>query len=830
MVTAVPSYRLPLTALFLVGVLVAGFFLFWRTASPLSAWSGIDLDFLFPPIALWTVLTLLSRLAARADGTRLAALLWRPTRSGHELRAAAALAFARRFLADLAWFILGLGLIAAVPAMTEALAERESGPVPDAALPYVAAFGPMSMWGLPLMTLVAVLRAIAQVRPGVGAALSMPWWRLVTLGAGYVLLSNGGVLNVAVGFEGSPLLTALAAALALSYGALALRNVLRERVRQQTANVLRALLLLAEAAWVSVSLQALAGLPSAIESVLASHFGFDAARAAEYVVSLGELTSPKLLAVLLPFALVRAWGVFWPPVDRILGFPVVRLALLSVVYVVFSGSGILAVAVQLSVPQVMAVLALGLILSYAASIVGNVARTDSQFRYWPAASVVLALAAASIAALAAGLSMGVVLDHLPAINAALIDNESTRSIGREAIPYFATLFDVRVSAAALGAAMAFALTLPWSREDRVFTRWQPLLNAVACSAAGYLVWVVGSSLSPLGHGFVLGGAAGAAGMFALGLAQVFSYAAASQNALAPMASWLAVSRLRGVVLGAALAVYGLLLRPVLYEALWFAALYEYIALLAVLFLALLFVVDLLRRDTAVPEAQEPDPGQWTRHHQVLESKDDPRSALSSAMRRRFVDYGEWKPLWSYLMALLYRNGVSLEEMRAALRPIRASAVSSAAMRFLDRSNLRRMGRVAALEETLRRADSALASGQPPPPSIKEADLRAAAAPFVETGADAERLVIALIVGHCGEGLDVQSAIDRWLHLLDIPERESGWFLLPWTRANARTRERGERVRLVDNTAATLFNPAARASANLDPRRLAEVVAASGAGD
>ena len=315
-------------------------------------------------------------------------------------------------------------------------------------------------------------------------------------------------------------------------------------------------------------------------------------------------------------------------------------------------------------------------------------------------------------------------------------------------------------------------------------------------------------------------------MFALGLSQVFGYAAGPQNALAPAARWLAVSRLRGVVLGAAVAVYALMLRPVLYETLWFAALYEYIALLVVLLLALLFVVDLLRRDAAIPEAREPESSEWTRHRQVLESKDDPRAALTAGMRRRFVDYGEWKPLWSYLMGLLYRNGASLEEMRAVLRPLRAVAVSSAALRFLERIALRRLGRAAALEDALRRTDEVLSSAQPVRQTVGEDDLRTAAAPFVETGTDVELLAVALIVAHCGQGLDVQSAVDRWFFLLDAPDVGSGAGWLPWVSASARLRDRQARVRLVDGAAAALFGDADSRSPGT-PADLAGVSGASG---
>ena len=313
-------------------------------------------------------------------------------------------------------------------------------------------------------------------------------------------------------------------------------------------------------------------------------------------------------------------------------------------------------------------------------------------------------------------------------------------------------------------------------------------------------------------------------MFALALAQVLAFAAVPRNAtIAPIARWLLTSRERGFVFGGAIAVYGLLLRPVLYEALWFAPLYEYIALLALLVLALMFVVDLLRRDVTAPAEQEPVWSDWSHHRQVLESKADPRSALASAMRQRFVDYGDWKPLWSYLMGLLYRNGASQDWMRAACRPLRASAVSSSWLPFLKGSNLRRLGRMAALEEALRRTDSALASDYAPMQPVTEDVLRHAAAHFVESGADAEGLAIALTIAHCQQGLDLLSAVDRWFPLLDAPDPANGRFPRPWPRSGARLRHRHERVRLVDGASAMLFGNATIAPDSLDPGTLAELV-------
>ena len=85
----------------------------------------------------------------------------------------------------------------------------------------------------------------------------------------------------------------------------------------------------------------------------------------------------------------------------------------------------------------------------------------------------------------------------------------------------------------------FAWSLPWVSDDGRLFRVRPLLNAVCYSATGLLAWTAGSTLSPLGHGFVLAGAALASGMLVLALTQVLGYARDSRSAvLGPVARWL----------------------------------------------------------------------------------------------------------------------------------------------------------------------------------------------------------------------------------------------------------------------------------------------------
>ncbi len=826
MVSAARTHRLPLSAVLLLAVVAAGFLLFWRTASPLSESVGVDLDFLFPPLALWSMLMLLGLLAEFAAGTRYAMVTWRPSRSSAGVRLADVLSYWRKLMADLAWFALALSTIAAVPTLVTAIEERAGGP--DLAwLPaYVHVLHSMSQWGILLMIPVAVARTLAEARPELGALLPSPWSRVAALGVGYALLAGGGVLDVAFGFDGTGTLLALGGGLGLSYGAQVVRNVLRASPTPRLLPAFRGGLVLLEAAWITVALDAVAGLPSAVETVLVDHFKQDAAIAAAYLEGLRGLVSTQAFVVLLPLAAMRVAGVFWPAVERAFGFPVGRVAILGGVFALCSDGGALPAALGVTTSQIMTVLTLALALSYGASVLRNVSAIEITHRFGPAASEALSLAGSATTAVAAGMAVWVLLNHLPVANAALVDHESTRAFGRDALPYFNVFFDARETVAALMVAVAFVLSLPWSKGDRTRADHRPLLNAVCYGATGCLAWAAGSTLSPLGHGFVVISAAVAAGMFALSIAQALGHSVTPRSVtLGSLSRWLTTSRLRTFVLGASAAAYVLMLRPVVYEALWFAALYEYIALLALLVLALVFVLDLLGRDSEAPEAREPEWNEWSHHQQTLESKEDPRSTLTADLRREFIEFGEWKPVWNYMMGLLYRNGASRTWMYDVCRPLRLGAVSGSPLAFLRRSSLRRLGRQSALDEALRRVDEALGAPETVKRQVTEDELRSEAVQFVDTGAGIERLAIALIVAQGQRGGDLQAAIDRWFPLLDAPDPSTARVWMPWARSSARLRDRGERIGLLNRASAEIFGGAEFAGDVPDPASLIDLVGA-----
>ena len=766
-----------------------------------------DFSFFLPPLVLWGCLFLFSRLVGWARSTKPAYPSWLRRHLGHSVtgrRIAGALPFVQRLLADLSWTALILGVLSTIPRLPAAISSLPEGPNLASWEPYVEIFGSLALWGALVLVPLAIVRGVAEIIPTVRTLLVEPRWRLPALGAAYVLLSDGGVLRVAFAFDGTELLLAIASALALSYGALVVRSALRAADhRPRVTNVLRAQLLLLEAAWLAIALAAVARLPAAVEPVLTGEFDVHPNVAASYLESFGALTSAKGLAVLLPFVLLRALGVFRPGVEKAFGFPTGRLAALGIVYVLFSDGGVLLTALGVSVSWAWELLALAVALSYVGFVLRNVGGIGLPGRYGPLASATAALGGSLSYAFAAGMAVWAGFNHLPIASAALLDHQTTSTFGEASMPHFGLLFNVRHPAAGLAFALGLALGLPASPTGYTFRRLQPLMSGVSYSAAGCLAWITGSALSTLGHGLVLGGAAAGAGMFALAAVQLANYGAASSNrALAFLSSWLLASGGRGFMLGASLAFYVLLLRPVLYEALWFAALYEYVALLSLLLLISMYIMNQLRLDSTALEETAPQSSGWAHHLQTLESKADPRSDLTSSLRHRFVDDGDWKPLATYLMSLLYRHGASQEAMRAVCRPLRAAASVS---RFLRRSRLKRLGRMSALDVAQSSTEQALANPTEALQPIAEEELREAAGPFVEHGLDPERLAVALIAADCQRGADLQEAVDGWFSLLDAASRRAGWSTLPWMRPDARLRDRQRRLDIVDDAAAFLFD-------------------------
>ena len=793
------AQRPALMAALLAGGALVALVLLQGTDSPLSRLTRLDVSFLALPLALCGVLLAFGRLALWLRGTALSErVTWR-VRTGREatrvLPLATVLPVAHRLLTDLGWAALGLGLLSSVPALPGVVSGHPWAPDIANLGRYLGGFDSLAIWGIFLLAPFLAARAVAEARPNVGAIFDVPWTRLAAFGGAYALLANDGALFTAFSLDGAWVLLGLGLALGISCVALVMRRAMAFSSPEHQSR-LRKALYLAEAALVVALLGAMAALQSAAGNASA---GPDA-------VSPGSL-DVTYLALLFPFALIYYAGVLRPAVAMIGGSPIGHLVSLALVYVVFSGDGVLSTAFAVDISGMLTALTVAVALSYAAMVLRNVAKIEAPGRNTLLTTNVSRSLSVLASAAALALVVGVGLAHLPVANAVLLDRPGTRELGEALLPFLGGFHEARNSIAWLSFTATAMLLLPRVLGGHTFLRYQPMLSSVSYFALGCLTWLTASGLSTFGHGFTFGGAIAATGMFSLALTRLARYATDSSNlAVADIAGWLSASQVRGFILGASVAFYVLLLRPVVYEMLWFAALYEYIALLVLLLPVLLNVVNRLRLVANAPENTQPAWTDWSHHRQVLESKADPRSELTDALRQRFVDHGDWKQLLAYLLGLLYRSETSLDTMLAVCRSLRHAAVKTPPWNILRRSDAR-LKRTVALEYSLDIVDGALASSSPQLERVHEDDIRKAAASFIDRETDPEALAVTLIVAHCQRGDDLEVTVDRWFSLVAASARVPGWFTRPWGRSNARLRGTLHRLDLVNGAIASLYGDA-----------------------
>ena len=801
MMAAALAQRPATAAALLAGGTLAALVLLWGADSPLSRLVRLDLGFLSLPVALFGALLALGRLTLWLEGTELAGrVAWRlRTRSApdRELRLDEALPVARRALTDLGWAALGLGLLASASELPGVISGHPWTPDVASLGPYLGGLDSLASWGIVLLAPFIAARAVADIRPGVAALAGFPWRHLAAFVAAYAVLGDNGALSTAFAMDGAVALLGFALAAGLSYAALVMRRLSAVGPPERLPGLRRALYA-TEAAWVVVLWGAMALL------ALAAGNASTASVDASYAAVLRSLSLVQMLAVLLPFALIHYAGVLRPAVASVLGTPVGHLALLAALHVVFSGSGVVSTAFAVDVSGMFTALILASALSYTAMVLRNAARIEVPERYaLPAANASRSLSALALAA-ALALVVGTVLAHLPIANAVLLDRPGTRELGESLLPFLGGFHESRLSISWLSFTAAAMLLLPRVLEGAAFQHYRSMLSAVSCFAVGSLTWLTASGLSTFGHGFTFGGAIAAAGMFSLALTQLARYAAASPNpALSDVAGWLAASQVRGFVFGASLAFYVLMLRPVVYEMLWFAALFEYTALLVLLLAVLMNALNRLRLVAGAPETAGPAWTDWAHHRQVLESKPDPRAELTDALRRRFVDRGDWKPLWAYLFGLLYRGGASRDAVLAVCRSLRSGAAAPPVWRSFRGGT--REKRTIALEYSLDTAGWALAAPAPGLERLDENSIRSSGASFIDRGTDPEPLAVALMIAHCQGGGSPEDAVDRWFALLDAPVPR--WLAWPWRRSNAGSNTALLRIDFVDGAVASLFGSA-----------------------
>ncbi len=807
MAEVIRNRRVPLTIAFLLLAIPSTWILLRGPDGWVDYWTGFDFHHLAFPVVLAGILLLLNRICVWVDlpavGQRITGRLGLTGDGGGVLSSLvqAAPSVLTRLPLDLGWMVLVLGLLSSVSQFPSTISQGAGGGDFDSVSAHLQAFDSLATVGIFLLLPFVLLRGAAEAWPGILQFLRFPRVRLAAFGTAYVLLADGGILAVAYDLEGSKILQGLGMALGISYAASLLRQFLSTVKPGRLAILYRVALIIMEGGWMVALVVASLDLPPALALVLADRYPEGLI---PHVLLAGSLD--RLVAVvLLPIFLLRALGVFLPVVDKVFGFPAFHLVLLLLVYVLFSQYGILAVASEANLTQAMAVLTQALILSYAALVLRNIADLQVQGRYRRLATRFCGVAGELAYPLPWAMLIWVGLNHLPVVNATLLDHAASRYTGEQLLPHFGTLYDLRNAAAILSYAAVLGLRLPKAQRGYVPERYAFLLPTLVYSMAGFLSWTIGSQLSSLGHGFLLVGVVAAVGLYSLALSHLASlFANFSSGMLAEAAGWLATSKLRVLVLGMSVAFYGLLIRPVLYEFLHLASLYEYAALL-LLMLAVLMRV--LNHERDVENAAVPDTPAWmgrTHHQQELENKPDRRTDNAAALGQRFVDHGDWKPLWQYLMGLLFQGDASLESMRQVCRPLRNGAATSWVWKILSRTGRNRTKRTVALEQALGSVQEALASAGTPLTVIDENAIREAAIPYIERGADHDALAVALIAAHRQKGDDLQRAVDQWFQLLNSPDPSPGLFRWQRLRLKARQENEGHRRSLVERAISQLF--------------------------
>ena len=566
-----------------------------------------------------------------------------------------------------------------------------------------------------------------------------------------------------------------------------------------------------DALWPVLVFGALLAAPRIAGSVAGFLGAADANVVPENLQVLRDL-APWALWTLAPLAVARTAAAPFRRLHRVIRFPRARLLALGLAYVLLSDNGVLAAATGFQGSQLLAatVAAVGL------SCLGSVLRlsaiaeqaADGEDETKPAGEAGYAELAAVIAmsAAVAALCWGIVASF-PSLSAALLVNAATAQVGEATLEHLSILFDARFLIGGVVLALSVSTGVVAAMSSTQVASYQPIAKLVGFGATACLLWLLGARMAPLGHAYLLLGAAFATGLFAMAVAQLAVYAVGSRHrALAAVAGWLSESSARPFLVGASLALYGLFVRPLLYDVLGFAQLFEWLAVLAVAAIVLRRIPIALTRSMVSAPASPVDWSDWSRHTQTVRALPDERFESVLALQKRFVDSGEWSQVWSYLLKLMFRNGVSHEDAGQVFQPIRACfAAESARGPWIGRHSRSGRMRERALYETQRGAEAALSGRADEAGSIDEPTIRAASAGFVEENGEPDALAVSLAAAYWQSGAELDRAVELSFPIVTLLDERLRWYHAPWTRAYLRGQNRKRREDMVEGAIEHLFH-------------------------
>ena len=521
-----------------------------------------------------------------------------------------------------------------------------------------------------------------------------------------------------------------------------------------------------------------------------------------------------LIAIFVLAALARAASVPFAWIEKVIRVPWAHLTAFLVAYFFVHGGWL----TEHGFPndQLMWALWSALAASYASATLNRTARVVEEMaakRRWVPAPAVFRWAAALLLGVTLGLIVWGVLSSLPNLTALLLNRWPHLLVGYATQPYFGQFYEARHLVGAFVAGLYAVAKLPKGTNVSEEVDYLPLTKAVGYSVVGAVAWLAGAEMAELGHGFPLVGASVACGLFGAGLSHVARYHTSSPVwAVGAASRLLAGSVYRAGLLGVFLAFYGLLVRPLVYDVMFLAPIYEW---LAVALFAAVAINRMSRhaKEQVAPEGAPPAEWlDWSRHVQTVEDRQDPRLEGLVELQNHYIETGRWAHLWKYMLGLMLRNGTPLQVVPEVFEPIRRDFDSLVAWKpwpgRLARAERRR---TASLAETMRRLEAALGQGTEPLPDVDEETFLAMGRAFVESEARPEATAVTFVAAYWQRGAPLDLAAGLWFPLLTM-SHDAGRGLV--SSILSRDREGGQvksrRLRTVEAARAHLFGNGAAA--------------------
>ena len=153
---------------------------------------------------------------------------------------------------------------------------------------------------------------------------------------------------------------------------------------------------------------------------------------------------------------------------------------------------------------------------------------------------------------------------------------------------------------------------------------------------------------------------------------------------------------------------------------------------------------------------------------------DTRLDALLAPLQHYVDTGEWNYVWRYVLALLLRNQVPLEDISEVFEPIRRCHLAAAKRRAFRRPKQKMLEkwRRQALEKAMARAERALALPKSPPETVDENRLLRTARPFLDVGGDPKNIAVLLAAVYWQKGAGIDDAAALWFPLITLDNRDA----------------------------------------------------------